>query len=168
MTTLCRILAVFAVMAILLPTASQAQTKTRPIRPDLRLVVGVAAGGLGGQLEHVQDREEQLRLLRDFVGAARFFPERNGYFFVYDATGVCVAHGEQPSLVGRSLIDLKDKNGFLVVRALLDKAKAGGGFVEYYWEKPGMPGTYGKLGYVEPIPGTEFVIGSGIYLLENW
>jgi two-component system NarL family sensor kinase len=168
MTNFCRVLAVFALVAVLWPLAAQAQTKTRAIRPDLRLVVGVASAGLGGQLGHVQDREEQVRLLRDFVTAARFFPERNGYFFVYDVTGVCVAHGQQPSLVGRSLIDLKDKNGFLVVRALLDKAKAGGGFVEYYWEKPGMPGTYGKLGYVEPIPGTEFVIGSGIYLPENW
>ncbi|MFA4839764.1 MAG: cache domain-containing protein [Candidatus Neomarinimicrobiota bacterium] len=38
------------------------------------------------------------------------------------------------------------------------------GFVEFYWIKPGATGEKKKLGYVEPIPGTEYFIGTSVYL----
>ena len=36
-----------------------------------------------------------------------------------------------------------------MIRELLAAANAGGGFVEYYWIKPGEQGGRAKLGYVE-------------------
>jgi signal transduction histidine kinase len=40
----------------------------------------------------------------------------------------------------------------------------GGGYVEFYWVKPGFKTEFKKLGYVEPIPGTNYFIGTGVYL----
>jgi signal transduction histidine kinase len=43
-------------------------------------------------------------------------------------------------------------------------AKSGGGYVEFYWIKPGDTGEKKKLGYVESIPNTKYFIGTGVYL----
>jgi len=51
-----------------------------------------------------------------------------------------------------------------VIRELAAKAQSGGGYVEYYWIKPGETGEKKKLGYVEPIPHTTYFIGTGVYL----
>lgn len=46
---------------------------------------------------------------------------------------------------------------------LRDMARAGGGFVDYVWPKPGQ-GDQSKLSYAEMIPGTDFWIGTGVYI----
>lgn len=142
--------------------------KTKAVRSDVRLVVQVASTGLGGLLADVQSRDERIRLVREFVSGSRFFPSKEGYFFVYDTKGVCIAHGVLPELEGQMLMDFKDKAGFPVVKAIVDTGKDGGGYIEYLWSKPGKEGTFEKLAYVERIPGTDFIIGSGLYFLDIW
>src|SRR5690242_12524764 len=39
------------------------------------------------------------------------FNDRDLYPFIYDMAGVCVAHGTNPALVGKNLINLKDQDG---------------------------------------------------------
>lgn len=156
-----------ALLTALPPVYAGAQPhRPSAVRSDIRLAVQVAASGLGGLVARVQRREERIALIRDYVAKARFFPDGQGYLFVYDRDGVCVAHGSQPELEGRSLIGLKDPSGFAVVRALVETGLKGGGYVEYVWPKPGMEGEFEKLGYVERIPGTDFIIGSGLYYVD--
>jgi methyl-accepting chemotaxis protein len=64
---------------------------------------------------------------------------------------------------GQSCIDLPDSKGFLYVKAFIDAAKSGDGFVQYYFEKPGS-GILPKLSYVAVIPGTDFLVGTGVYI----
>jgi signal transduction histidine kinase len=162
-----RFVAAVCLAAVLLVSAGTGgHAETHVVRGDVKLVVQVAATGLGGLLSDVQNRSEQIRLIQDFVSSSRFFPDKDGYFYVYDTQGVCIAHGVQPQLVGRSLIDFKDKSGFAVIRAIIETGKAGGGYVEFYWHKPGVQGTFDKLGYVEMIPSTDFIIGSGLYFVD--
>jgi len=147
---------------IALPTSSQA--KKYAVRQDAQLVVRAAALGLSGVLKEVKGRSAQEEIIRQFVHSARFFPDDSGYFYVCDLDGVCIAHGDQPSLEGKDLIDNRDSSGLYITRAMLEKVEEGGGFVEYLWHKPGTVGEQPKLGYVMPIPGTEFFIGTGIYI----
>jgi len=81
-----------------------------------------------------------------------------------DYNCVNIAHATQKDLQGKNLFDYKDTKGKYVIRELADAAKKGGGMVEYYWIKPGSKGELKKLGYVEPIPGTNYFIGTGVYL----
>jgi methyl-accepting chemotaxis protein len=48
----------------------------------------------------------------------------------------------------------------IIVLALA--AAAGGGFVEYVFEKPGQ-GVQPKVSYAQAIPGTDFWVGTGVY-----
>ena len=129
-------------------------------------VTHAAALGLGGILKGVTDPQQKIAMMREYIDPVRFYDDSSGYFYVYDSACVNVAHATQKDIVGTSLYDYKDTKGKYVIRELLAAAKAGGGFVEYYWIKPGEQDEKAKLGYVEPIPGTDYFIGTGVYL-EN-
>src|SRR5699024_55369 len=60
----------------------------------------------------------------------------DGYFFVYDFKGNCLIHARQQGLVGKNLWALTDPNGKLVIQDLINRARQGGGFEDYIWEKP--------------------------------
>ena len=132
-----------------------------------KICVSNAAEGLGAIAADFGDNEEFIDLIRSFVGPIRFYPDKSGYFYVYDYDCVNIAHPVQPELVGKGLYDYQDAKGAYVIRELAETALKGGGFVEYYWAKPGEKGQYKKVGYVEPIPNTDYFIGTGVYLPET-
>lgn len=134
------------------------------LKQEAITAVHTAAVGLGAVLKDVPEKEAQLKIIRQFIDPVRFFVDMSGYFFVYNFDCVNVAHATQKDLVGKDLFEHKDSRGKLDIQALSTTAKKGGGFVDYYWLKPGSKGEFKKLGYVEPIPGTDYFIGTGIYL----
>ncbi len=90
----------------------------------------------------------------------------DGYFFVFDFDGTNLLYPRQPQLQGRNLMDLQDRQGDYPIRKLLDQARSGGGYVEYEWGRPSTGQLERKLGYVEPIAGWEWMIGTGTYVDE--
>lgn len=151
------------VAAVLCAPPAHAQVKSPPLRSGVTLAVHVAATGLSGLLTQTDDRELQASMIRDYVRTARFFDDETGYFFVYDSSGVCIANGIQPEIEGKNLLGYRDKAGFAVIKAIIELGQSGGGFVEYLWRHPDRKGTFEKLGYVEMIPDTDYIIGSGLY-----
>jgi methyl-accepting chemotaxis protein len=100
--------------------------------------------------------------LRRLVDKIIYEEDGSGYFFIYEGT-VSVAFPVAKAKVGKDLGSITDKNGIKVIQELHDKARAGGGFVEYIWSKPGA-GDQPKLSYATMIPGTQMWIGTGVYL----
>jgi len=62
-------------------------------------------------------------------------------------------------------MDLKDSDGVLLIRQLVEKcfSNEGKGWVDYRWPHPQTKELAPKHGYIERIPGTEVCIGTGIY-----
>jgi len=106
----------------------------------------------------------RVNYLRRAIDQISFYPDSTGYFYIYDFNCVNIAHARQKVLQGKNLYNYKDSHNNFVIRNLSSAAKAGGGFVEFYWVKPGEKGEKRKLGYVEPIPNTDYFIGTGVYL----
>lgn len=129
-----------------------------------RTMVHAVAAGLGGALAHLKNENERIELIRGFVAPIRFYADNSGYFYVYDSKCVNIAHAIQKELQGKNLYNYQDVKGTYVIRTLNEAAKKGGGFVNFYWVKPGAKKESAKLGYVEPIPGTDYFIGTGVYL----
>jgi signal transduction histidine kinase len=127
-------------------------------------VVHSIATGLGDLLKNVKGEEDRIKMIRAFIDPVRFYPDQSGYFYVYDYDCVNVAHATQKDLIGKNLRDYKDSKGKFVIRELAEAARNGGGFVEYYWVKPGLEGEHKKIGYVEPVPDTKYFLGTGVYL----
>lgn len=88
----------------------------------------------------------------------------DGYFFLYDLNGKNLMHPRQPDLVGRNLWELKDATGNPAIQRLIARARAGGGFERYAWEKPSSGKVAPKLGYVVMLEKWDWMLGTGIYL----
>ncbi|ADK83535.1 putative cache sensor protein [Desulfarculus baarsii DSM 2075] len=131
---------------------------------EVRAVVHAAALGLAALLEGQPDERARMALIRNFIAPIRFYDDGSGYLYVYDMNCRNIAHAAQPELVGVNLRDLKDAKGKYAVREAVAVAKKGGGFFDFYWARPGMGGAHLKRGYVEPVPGTDYFIGSGVYV----
>lgn len=88
----------------------------------------------------------------------------DGYFYLYKLDGKNLMHPRQPELVGRNLWEMRDTSGSLTIQRLIAKAKAGGGYVRYLWEKPSSGKVAPKLGYVVALERWGWMLGTGIYL----
>ena len=128
--------------------------------------VNCAATGLGKIFCNVKGERERIDVIRAFIEKFRFYSDRSGYFYVYNFDCINIAHATQKDLPGKDLYNHQDTKGKYVIRELSAAARKGGGFVEYYWVRPKFRGEHRKLGYVEPIPNTDYFIGTGVYLGE--
>jgi methyl-accepting chemotaxis protein len=117
---------------------------------------------LGTALQGIQSDKERIALLTKLVSPVRFGEDKSGYYFVYRGT-VIVVLPPKPELVGFDRAKTVDKNG---VAYVVEMSRTAGKrhFVNYVYPKPGMTGDVGKIAYAQSIPGTDFWIGSGVYV----
>jgi len=89
----------------------------------------------------------------------------NEYFWINDLEPKMLMHGVKPELNGKNVADIKDPRGkqIFVEFAKVAKEKEAG-IVEYQWAKPGATQPVDKVSYVKLIKGTDWVVGSGIYV----
>lgn len=90
--------------------------------------------------------------------------QNGGYFFIYQYSGDVVIVPPRPDLAGTNMLGSKDINGVYYVKELIQKAQAGGGFVEYVFSRPGVSGTYPKLGVSVGYSPWQWMIGTGVYI----
>ena len=69
-----------------------------------------------------------------FDDKAGAWHDRDLYVTVIDGNGTTVAHGNNPGLIGKLVIDLKDVDGKPFVREFLAIKDAG--WVDYKWQDP--------------------------------
>jgi signal transduction histidine kinase len=123
----------------------------------------VAAVGLGDLLQDITEETQRKETVRTFIDPIRFLDDQSGYFYVYYYNCVNLAHAIDKSLQDQDLTDYLDMHGDYVIRELSESAKEGGGFETFYWPHPETKKEQRKIGYVEPIPGTDYFIGTGFY-----
>ncbi|MEL6214556.1 MAG: cache domain-containing protein, partial [Pseudomonadota bacterium] len=85
------------------------------------------------------------------------------YFFINDLHPYMVMHPIKPELDGQDLTELADPAGSLVFVMAAEAAKSGGGFVKYFWPKPGFEEPVAKTTYAMQYEPWGWVIGSGVY-----
>jgi hydrogenase accessory protein HypB len=129
----------------------------------LKALVEAEAIALGEVVKGLASREEKLAAVVKQTDPIRFFDDGSGYFFSYDLAGIRINVPTNKADNGKSFMEAKDKKGIPFVAEFVKVAKAGGGFVEYYFDKPGK-GVQPKLSYIKTIPGTDFLVGTGVYI----
>ena len=108
--------------------------------------------------DSLQTQREARELLRSMD-----FGQDN-YFFVYDVTGKSIMHPRTPQMEGADYWQLQDVNGVLIIQRLVAEGRAGGGFVDFVWNRPSTKRLESKLGYAEIIEEWGWMVGSGLYL----
>lgn len=90
------------------------------------------------------------------------FIHRDLYITVYDLKGVCLAHGFNPKMVGKNMIDLKDPDGKAFVKERNEMAKTKDKFwVDYKYVNPLTKQIEQKSQYVEKYG--DILVNCGIY-----
>ena len=125
--------------------------------------VNTAAAMIAKDLDTTEPATQQKAYIRDLLKTIRYGEDNSGYFFVNDLQNIIVTIPPKPELTGKDLSKTKDANGVFFIAELTKKARSGGGYVTYHFDKPGQ-GLQPKLSYATKIPGTDFVIGTGVYI----
>lgn len=161
----------FALAAVLRPPVSAAPGSDDPAAPYLyeetrrlvRLVEAAAA--------RVETEGEEA--LKEFGEAGSRWLNDARYFFVYDASGVCVFHPVAPHLVGRDLTDFRDFYGKPVIKRMSELAAraepAAAEWFFYLWEEGTQFFPMWKSSYVRRAvtpAGRVLLVGSGVYNLR--
>jgi methyl-accepting chemotaxis protein len=94
----------------------------------------------------------------------RFFDDKSGYFFVYEQDGTNVLFPTNKSMEGKNLIGLKDSNGVLLIKELIEAAKKGGGLVKYEFPKQKDGKPLPKFSYAMPFEPYHWMMGTGVYV----
>lgn len=98
----------------------------------------------------------------DFTNPAnKEFHDRDLYLFVYDMQGLNLAHGANPKMQGKVLLDMKAGDKF-IIRDMIEIAnKTGSGWVDYQWPNPVSKALEAKSSYVEKYEN--YFVGCGAY-----
>lgn len=88
----------------------------------------------------------------------------DGYFFVYDYDGNNIVHPRQTYRPGQNWLDLVDPDGNHVIANLIQKAREGGGLLQYKWEKPSQGIMADKLSFAAGLDKWRWMVGTGVYL----
>ncbi len=138
--------------------AEQVEAANRAV---IREIVDVEVAALTHDVQH-HTSQEQADIVREKTDAPRFFDDRSGYFFSYRLDGTRVHSPPDASANGQNFIELTDVHGKPFIRELAEQARAGGGFVDYTFAKPGG-GEQMKTSYARLISGTDIFVGTGVY-----
>ncbi|WP_425100560.1 cache domain-containing protein [Tropicibacter sp. S64] len=95
--------------------------------------------------------------------AAMIYGEE-GFFFVYDYDGTNLVSPRQTDLINGNWLDLTDSEGTPVVKAFIDVARQGAGYVEHLWPKPSTGEEARMITYVTSFPSWRWAVGTGVFI----
>lgn len=98
----------------------------------------------------------------DMTAPNKTYVDKDLYLVVYDMNGKCLAHGQNPTQVGKSLLGLKDPDGKEFVKERVELAKSKGKFwQDYKFTDPLTKTVLPKVMYCEKV--NEVAVCGGIY-----
>ncbi len=97
---------------------------------------------------------------QDFTGRAPAYADRDLYVVVYDLGGRVLAHGQNPKMVGKELIDLKDADGKPWIKERVELTRSKGKFWhDYKFTDPVTKKVLPKSTYCERVESTAVCVG---------
>lgn len=121
-----------------------------------------------GATEHIYrdknlNKQAAQKLVKETLSNMRF--GKDGYFYAYDFDGTALVLPGQEWRLGQNWIDLEDRNGVKMIQGLVERAKAGGGYLNYVFNQPSKGGEVAKkIGYSRALDDWQWMIGTGVYI----
>ncbi len=102
------------------------------------------------------------KALAEFSNPKGRFVDRDLYVTVYDVSGNCLAHGFNPKMVGKNMIELKDPDGKPFIKERSEAAKTRDQFwIDYRYINPATKQLGSKSMYTEKVG--DLLVSCGVY-----
>jgi signal transduction histidine kinase len=100
------------------------------------------------------------KAMAEFNNPKGSFIDGHLYIFAVDFSGITLANGGTPALVGKDMKGLKDSEGKLFIAEMIELAKTkGSGWVNYNWQNKETKKIEPKTSYVQKVDN--YFIGCG-------
>jgi cytochrome c len=100
--------------------------------------------------------------LAEYTNPNGQFVQNEMYIYALNPKGTMLAHGVNEKFVGEEFIDIKDYDGKIFIKEIVDIANTkGSGWVEYKWYNPVTKEVLSKTVYFKKVD--DLIICSGIY-----
>jgi cytochrome c len=138
------------------------------------LLIGPCWAGSATQDEAIAKCQEAAKYIHDngIDAAIKTIGDKKGpfvwkdtYVFLMNMDGKMLAHPIKPELTEKStLLEVKDTAGKPLFAEFVKLADSKGeGWVDYMWPKPGQEKPAAKSSYIYRVPGTQYILGAGVY-----
>lgn len=145
---------VFALLATAMFYSAAAAAEQRATRDEAVAIVKKAVGYIR--------QNGKAQALAEFSKQQGPFVDRELYIAVLDLNGLMLAHGANPKLIGKNLLDIKDVHGKAFVREQVELARTrGSGWVDFEWVNPVSKKMEPRSVYLERLD--DYFILSGVY-----
>jgi len=132
-------------------------------RATVDSAVGVLRWAHEQQQRGVLSAPQAQALAAGVVGRMRH--SGNEYFWISGMDAKVLMHPIKPQLNGSDGSNIRDPNGKALFVAFAEQVRrAGAGFVDYQWPRPGSEQPVDKLSYVAGFEPWGWIVGSGIYV----
>ncbi|MFO7730456.1 MAG: cache domain-containing protein [Spirochaetia bacterium] len=164
------VVAVFLILALTGYFSSQMLDRVVDLRKqELKRLVTLGLNSIEPILERYHSGElsqrETLFQVRERVRRMVYDdPSTRNYLFMSGYDGTMLVQPFEPELEGTDQWNLKDSRGLYIIRELINTARSGSGYVEYYYPLPGSEEPSKKISYVVGIPELQVYLGTGLYL----
>jgi len=145
------------------------QTLDSNLRQDFDDLIKYEVQTVISMLERIHEMQVQGELSMDEAQALARTTVRElryadgNYFWVDDTEGNnVVLLGND--VEGTNRLDLKDRKGTFIIKELIAAAQQGGGYVDYWFPKPGETEPSPKRGYAQLFEPFGWVVGTGNYV----
>ena len=139
------------------------EARADKLRAITEEAVSIATGVVREMQAGRLTRDQAITVLRDRIRPIRY-DGGVGYDFAYAMDGTVLVLGPTPEAEGTNRIGMRDADGLLLIQAMVDTARQGGGTVTYHYPKPGSNTPEPKLTYVMPVPELGLFVGTGLYI----
>ncbi|NHZ40235.1 cache domain-containing protein [Massilia aquatica] len=102
------------------------------------------------------------KLIAEVANTRGQFVSKDLYLSVWDTKAKVLAHGANPKMAGKNIIELKDADDKYFMKEIMSKAaNPGNGWVDYKWVNPVTKEMQAKSAYFEKVE--DIVISAGYY-----
>ena len=143
------------------PAKMESSTQDLLIKSEVETAVSMLQAISKKQQEGQMSLEQAKQLGADLLRELKYGDE--GYFWAHTMEGINVVLYGRKDIEGKNRLDAQDVKGNFFVKEMIAKAAAGGGYLEYWYEKKGGSQPQPKRSYVLPFKPFGWLVGSGYY-----
>ncbi|MCX5794274.1 MAG: cache domain-containing protein [Elusimicrobia bacterium] len=156
-------MALLTVAGMCLPADAQPETSPQDllikseVQTAVSMLKAVYKKHQQGEMTLEQAKKLGADLLRDLSYGS------DGYFWADTTAGVNIVLYGRKDVEGRNRLEDQDPKGTFYVKRFIANAKAGGGYVDYWFAKKGQTAAEPKRSFVAPFAPFGWVVGTGYY-----